>query len=66
MAAVTVLLDTHRRPACGSVDHQLPFAGGDVHGVIPERDDDTAESLARAVVAEVAAQLAAGVPPAGR
>ena len=34
------------------------LACGDVHGVIAERDDDTAEALARAVVAEVAAQLA--------
>ncbi|TNM48180.1 acetyl-CoA carboxyl transferase [Nocardioides albidus] len=34
------------------------LADGDVHGVVPERDDDTAETLARAVVAEIAARLA--------
>lgn len=33
------------------------LASGDVHGVIPERDDDTPETLARAVAAEVAARL---------
>lgn len=33
------------------------LAGGDVHGVIPERDDDTPETLARAVVAAVARHL---------
>ncbi|MCX6399024.1 MAG: acetyl-CoA carboxyl transferase [Propionibacteriales bacterium] len=34
------------------------LAAGDVHAVIPERDDDTPETLARAVAAEVAARLA--------
>ncbi|XBB65615.1 carboxyl transferase domain-containing protein [Nocardioides sp. WV_118_6] len=33
------------------------LAAGDVHGVVPERADDTAETLARAVTAEVAARL---------
>lgn len=33
------------------------LASGDVHAVIPERDDDTPETLARAVAAEVAARL---------
>ncbi|KRB78659.1 acetyl-CoA carboxyl transferase [Nocardioides sp. Root190] len=33
------------------------LASGDVHGVIPELDGDTPETLARAVVAEVAARL---------
>lgn len=33
------------------------LASGDVHAVIPERDGDTAETLARAVAAEVAARL---------
>ncbi|WP_435770241.1 carboxyl transferase domain-containing protein [Nocardioides sp. SYSU DS0651] len=35
------------------------LAGGDVHVVVPERPDDGVESLARAVAAEVAVQLAA-------
>jgi acetyl-CoA carboxylase carboxyl transferase subunit beta len=34
------------------------LADGDVHGVVPEADGDTPETLARAVVAEVAARLA--------
>ncbi|GAA3677597.1 carboxyl transferase domain-containing protein [Nocardioides ginsengisoli] len=34
------------------------LADGDVHGVVPEVDGDTPETLARAVVAEVAARLA--------
>ncbi|WGX97580.1 carboxyl transferase domain-containing protein [Nocardioides sp. L-11A] len=34
------------------------LADGNVHGVVPERDDDTPETLARAVVAEIAARLA--------
>lgn len=33
------------------------LAAGDVHGVVPERAEDTAETLARAVTAEVAARL---------
>lgn len=41
------------------------LASGDVHGVVPEVEGDTPETLARAVVAEVAARLA-GVAPAGR
>ena len=36
------------------------LADGDVHGVVPEVEGDTPETLARAVVAEVAARLAAG------
>ena len=35
------------------------LASGDVHGVVPEAEGDTPETLARAVVAEVAARLAA-------
>ncbi|MBM9458502.1 acetyl-CoA carboxylase carboxyltransferase subunit alpha/beta [Nocardioides sp. zg-536] len=35
------------------------LAGGDVHAVVPEPYDDSAETLARAVVAEVAAHLVA-------
>ncbi|MEV4999909.1 carboxyl transferase domain-containing protein [Nocardioides sp. LML1-1-1.1] len=35
------------------------LANGDVHGVVPEAAGDTPETLARAVVAEVAARLAA-------
>jgi acetyl-CoA carboxylase carboxyl transferase subunit beta len=34
------------------------LAGGDVHGVVPELDEDTPESLARAVAAEIAHHLA--------
>ncbi|KAB2812369.1 acetyl-CoA carboxyl transferase [Pimelobacter simplex] len=33
------------------------LAAGDVHGVVPEQADDTAETLARAVTAEIAARL---------
>ncbi|WP_182377955.1 carboxyl transferase domain-containing protein [Nocardioides sp. WS12] len=36
------------------------LASGDVHAVIPERAEDTPETLARAVAAEVAARLTAG------
>lgn len=39
---------------------------GNVHVVVPELAEDDAASLARAIVAEVAWQLAAGVSPAGR
>ena len=34
------------------------LANGDVHGVVPEEEGDTPETLARAVVAEIAARLA--------
>ncbi|GAA3827333.1 carboxyl transferase domain-containing protein [Nocardioides panacisoli] len=34
------------------------LAGGDVHGVVPELDEDTPETLARAVAAEIAHHLA--------
>ena len=33
------------------------LAGGDVHGVVPELDEDTPETLARAVAAEIAHHL---------
>lgn len=54
--------DMAARQKVGALDL---LASGDVHGVVPEREDDTAETLARAVVAEVAARLA-GDSPAGR
>lgn len=36
------------------------LAGGEVHAVVPESDDDTAEDLARAVAAEIAHHLRSG------
>ncbi|WP_278260090.1 carboxyl transferase domain-containing protein [Nocardioides convexus] len=42
------------------------LADGDVHGVVPEDEGDTPETLARAVVAEVAARLAASRRPCPR
>lgn len=39
------------------------LADGDVHGVVPETAEDTPETLARAVVAEIAARLSSSSSP---